>query len=154
MTHREWANRFVELAHQILGERLVSAVLFGSVAMGCERPDSDIDLLLVIKDLPQGRFVRRAILDPLFTLLDKDDSDKPFISTVLKTPNEAQVLSPLYFDMVDRGVVLYDTNGFFRDVLNDVEQRLIRLGSVRKQLGKIEYWDLKPDYIPGEIFEI
>jgi predicted nucleotidyltransferase len=40
------------------GERLVSLTVFGSVGRGTPRPDSDIDLLLVVKDLPVGRIAR------------------------------------------------------------------------------------------------
>jgi len=30
---------------------------------------------------------------------------------------------------------------------------LLKKGRIKKS-GKIEYWDLKPDYVPGEVFEI
>ena len=41
------ARRYAELLRQTLGDNLVSVVLFGSVARGEARPDSDIDLLIV-----------------------------------------------------------------------------------------------------------
>jgi predicted nucleotidyltransferase len=40
------------------GKTLVSLAIFGSVARGTMRPDSDIDLLLVVDDLPRGRMAR------------------------------------------------------------------------------------------------
>jgi hypothetical protein len=45
------------------GDRLVSAAVFGSVARGTMRPDSDIDLLLVVSGLPRGRMPRVGTFD-------------------------------------------------------------------------------------------
>jgi predicted nucleotidyltransferase len=40
----------VKIFKELLGKEFVRAVVFGSVARGEERPDSDIDILVVIKD--------------------------------------------------------------------------------------------------------
>ncbi len=50
------ALRAACLAHY--GERLVSLAVFGSVARGTQRFDSDVDCLLVVRDLPPGRMRR------------------------------------------------------------------------------------------------
>jgi len=51
-------NHLTSLCKEHYGERLVSLAVFGSVGRGTPRPDSDIDLLLVVKDLPVGRIAR------------------------------------------------------------------------------------------------
>jgi len=38
--------------------------------------------------------------------------------------------------------------------LSDFRERLDRLGARKVFQGDRWYWDLKPDYKPGEIFEI
>lgn len=43
-----------EAARQVYGGRLLSLVLFGSVARGTAGPSSDVDLLLVAEPLPAG----------------------------------------------------------------------------------------------------
>lgn len=156
VTHLELAHRFVELVEKHLGDRLISAVLFGSVAIGRERPESDVDMLLVVKDPPRGRFARGEMLEPVHEELDRliPPLKQPFVSCMIKTPEEADHLSPLYFDMIDRKVVLKDQDGFFAGVLAEVDRRLKKLGAKRKKFEDIEYWDLKPDYVPGEVFEI
>jgi predicted nucleotidyltransferase len=45
-------------AKRFYGERLISIVLYGSAARGTQRFDSDLDCLLVCKDLPNGRIKR------------------------------------------------------------------------------------------------
>lgn len=156
MTHQEVARLFVDALRKRFADKLVSAVVFGSVATGKQLPDSDIDILLVIEDLPRGRFARRALLDGVYDEFEWliPAEHRPFLLTVLKTPQEAKNLSPLYFDMTDRRIILHDRDDFFAAVLQDVQSRLAKLGARRKKLGQIEYWDLKPDYVPGEVFEI
>ena len=41
-----------------------------------------------------------------------------------------------------------------RDALDRFAARLAALGARRKWRGSAWYWDLKPDYRPGEVFEL
>ncbi|HAF70680.1 MAG: Uncharacterized protein XD60_0832 [Acetothermia bacterium 64_32] len=59
------AQEYAKTAAQLLGDNLVSVVLFGSVARGEAHGQSDIDLLAVLKGLPKGAFKRRALLEPV-----------------------------------------------------------------------------------------
>lgn len=45
---------FLSAARTALGGNLVSAVLFGSGAEGALRPDSDLNLVLVLREVPEG----------------------------------------------------------------------------------------------------
>jgi hypothetical protein len=153
-THVDWALAFAEVLRKHFGGRLVSVVLYGSAATGRERPDSDVDLFIVLQGELQGAYRRRSLLDPVHEEWERLHPDSPFLSTLIKNPEEAARLTPIYFDMVDRRRLLVDRDGFMERVLEDVKKRLDRLGAKRRQIGKVEYWDLKPDYKPGEIFEI
>lgn len=153
-THLDWAMAFTQKVCEHFKGSLVSIVLYGSVACGRERSDSDIDLLIVMKNLKGGNYRRRTQFDPLFEEWFREHENPPFISTLLKTPEEAQRFSPLYLDMTDRHKILWDKDEFFKKILEDIRTRLSRLGAVRRRMGKVEYWDLKPDYRPGEVFEI
>ena len=52
--------RMVEVAKVFYGDRLVSVVVYGSVRRETMRQDSDVDVLIVARDLPRGRFDRVA----------------------------------------------------------------------------------------------
>ncbi len=56
------AQRAAEALRQGLGERLVAIVLFGSRARGEAREDSDWDLLVIAKALPDDYLDRHFLL--------------------------------------------------------------------------------------------
>ena len=76
------------------------------------------------------------------------------MSPVFKTPAEIEHGSPLLFDMVEDARILTDRDGYLEAVLGRLRYRLRELGARRIWRGNAWFWDLKPDYKPGEIFEI
>jgi hypothetical protein len=38
--------------------------------------------------------------------------------------------------------------------LECLRKKLRQLGAQRKRMGKVWYWDLKPDYKPGEVIDL
>jgi len=161
-------ERFKELEAKLLseiksfyGERLISFVIFGSVARETQTFDSDLDVLIIAKGLPKGRMKRigefesvEEKIEPFLESLRKEEGINTYISAIIKSPEEAEKGSPLFLDMVEDARILFDRNGFFEGVLDKLRKRLKELGSKRIWRGNAWHWDLKPDYKPGEIFEI
>jgi predicted nucleotidyltransferase len=141
----------------VLGDNLTSVALFGSVARGRAGPGSDIDLLVICRELPAGAFRRQEALEPvrerLQAGLDRLWAQGVYtdFAEVVKTENEAQRTHLLYLDMTAEAVILFDRGGFFAGVLERLRGRLQELGAERKQLGRLRYWDLKPDFKSGEV---
>jgi predicted nucleotidyltransferase len=153
-------ERLLDEVERLYADRLVSVVVFGSVARGTQNSESDLDLLLIAKDLPQGRMRRmdeftraEEALASLLRSLD-EDGIRTSISPVLKSPEEASRGSPLFLDMVEDAEILFDRDGFFAALLDRLRARLRELGAVRRWRGNAWYWDLKPDFRPGEVFEL
>jgi uncharacterized protein len=142
------------------GARLVSLVVFGSVGRGTAGPDSDLDLLVVASDLPDGRVPRVFDFEAVEHALAVDISSARGqgwaveLSPVFKTPEEVRTGSPLFLDLVDDAVMLFDRDDFMRNELDSLRVRLQKLGARRVWRGDAWFWDLKPDYRPGEVFEI
>ncbi len=142
------------------GARLVSVAAFGSVGRGTPTADSDIDLLIVAEGLPRGRLARsddfiaveKAMAPDLATAYALDLH--PSLSPIFKTPEEVAAGSPLFLDMIDDARIVYDRGEFMKQALSDFAARLARLGAKRIWRENMWYWDLKPDYKPGEVFEI
>ena len=56
--------------------------------------------------------------------------------------------------MVDDPRILYDRERFLERALAGLRARLARLGARRIWRGSAWIWDLKPDYRPGEVFDL
>lgn len=141
-------------------KRLVTLAVFGSVARETQRPDSDVDLLLVCDPLPDGRLRRMAEfenverrVEPLLSSFGQKGI-LTSLSPIIKTPEEVKRGGLIYLDMVEDARVLYDRDDFFKRFLERLRMRLAELGSRRIRLGSAWYWDLKPDFKPGEVFEL
>jgi predicted nucleotidyltransferase len=153
-------REFNEDAASFYGDRLISLVVFGSVGRGTMRADSDIVVLLIMDPLPKGRLKRMAEFEvvesrmsPVLDQACRDGVNTRF-SPVIKTAEEVRAGSPLFLDMVDDAKILFDRGDFFRSEMNALRQRLARLGAKRIWRGNAWYWDLKPDYVCGEEFQI
>lgn len=147
-------------ARRHYGDRLISLVVFGSIGRGTPRPDSDLDLLIVADGLPDGRIARVRDFEPVEKALAielmaaRRTGFTTECSPVFKTPGEVQAGSPLFLDMTDDARVLYDRDGFFSRALDRLRERLAQLGARRIWRGNAWLWDLKPDYRPGDTFEL
>ncbi len=147
-------------ARTVYGERLVALALFGSVARGTMRPDSDIDLFLVAEPLPADRAARMAEFERLDAALAeplaaaRSAGVHTVLSPVIKTPSEMRAGSFLHLDLPDEARVLYDPRGVLRAYFDELAARLRALGARRVRRGGGYYWLLKPDYRWGDRIEL
>jgi len=117
--------------------------------------------LIVANELPQGRgkrirefeFIDEKI-ESFLKLLQNKEGINACIFAIIKSPEEAERGSPLFLDMVEDARILFDRNGFFQGVLERLRERLNKLGAKRIWRGNAWYWDLKPDYKPGDVIEL
>ncbi len=144
---------------RVFGNDLVSLVLYGSYARREARPDSDIDVIVVLERVPEDRFELHKLLDNVednfWNCLARSGVDRrPIISPVVLDRASAGVFRPLYIDAIFDAEILYDKDGFMRSVLERVRKKLAKLGARRERIGKIWYVNLKPDYRFGEIIDL
>lgn len=153
-------SNMLEIMKEEFKDDLISVIVYGSVARGDNRNDSDVDLLIIMKNLPKDSMLKRIRLFET-KVEDKLNLDKYWkmgyyvsLSPVLKTPEEAEKFSPLYLDMVYDAVILYDRDYFFTRILEKLRARLQELGAERVRMGKKWYWVLKKDAKFGESVEL
>lgn len=124
-------------------DKLVSLVIFGSVAAGQARAESDVDLLIIAEDLPE-RYSDRL-------RLWREKKLYPLIDPILLTPSEAERIQPFYLDLLEYSVIVYDRDGFMRRVLEGLRAKLKILGAIKVELpDKSWYWVIKPGAGFGE----
>ncbi|MEK6607373.1 MAG: nucleotidyltransferase domain-containing protein [Myxococcota bacterium] len=146
------ARRFVEALDRHLGDRLRAAVLFGSHARGEARADSDIDLLILLRDAP-------PFFDRCFLAVDVAREVSPNLpsrlSPIVYDVREAQEVRPLFYDIAIDGVVLLDRDGAWGGIRDRVLRRMKELGSERRvDADGHRYWLLAPSLPPGTPIEL
>jgi hypothetical protein len=137
----------------------VAIALFGSVARGQARPDSDLDLYVVTRrpSLGDSRLHGmwgRIEASPEYQALVRagyQPTPSPIPHTVADLARHPWIL----LDITHHGVVLHDPESVLGRELAAVRRRMAELGSKRVELPDGSwYWDLKPDWHPGEVVDL
>jgi len=138
-------SKVLEALSARLQEDLVSVVLFGSHARGNPRQHSDIDLVIVVKNLPSGWRERGALelsIERLGLTLGKA------IQVISVEPEEVSYsvdnIAPLMLEIYDAHICLFDRGGFFRREMTRFASNMEKWG-VRK-LGAYK-WEV-PTHVP------
>jgi len=122
---------------QHFGNDLIAVVLFGSRARGEASPESDYDIFLLVKNLPERPierllFVRHAIAAKF--------AEK--ISITARTPGEFESGFPsLYLDLAVDGVILYDAGNYMTKKLQRIQEIIKQAGLERKRFDHQFSWE-------------
>ena len=149
-----------DAARDVYGERLRSLAVYGSVARGTMRPDSDIDVLIVAEPLPKGRLARVTEFDAVEARMKPPLADAKkqgvdaCLSPVFKTPTELRHGSFLFLDMTDQARILFDRDAGLASYLADLAARLRAMGAERVYSGGGYYWRLTPTFKQGDKIEL
>lgn len=158
---RESARRLLDdllqACRRHYGESLISVVVFGSWARDTATPQSDLDVLIVADPLPKGRLARVSSFEAVEQMVESASKDvwgpecpPVSISPIFKTPQEVEAGSPLFLDMTQDALILFDRNDFFAGYLQRLRARMAELGTQRVQTRGGYYWLYKPDAKPRE----
>lgn len=154
---------FEELLAQskkVYGKRLMTLAVFGSWADGRNSSESDVDILIIAKNLSRKRLERVKEFEEVEKSLEESihelsrEGIYTYLSPIFKTPDEVSYGSLLFLDMLHDLILLYDKDSFFQDYLSKFKKKLNKLGAKRVVRGEYWYWVLKPDYKEGETFKI
>lgn len=146
------ACTMVVLGHHY-GAALHSVATFGSIARGTATMSSDVDML-VVADF-DGTVTARIdeLVDLEYSGRIKQELDwlsshgvRTHISWFPLTLGEATRFRPLYLDMVEDALIVYDRDSFLERVLSELRRRLNRQGARRIWLDEERwYWSLESE---------
>ena len=160
--YRKVLQRFCELLLKHYRESLVGVLLFGSVARGDWNESSDMDLMIVLDRLVEGR--RGTLREILKVKSDlrgmreyKEAVAKGFFPSIEVYPlgmDEATRFRRMYLDALTEGIVLFEKDEFLHGLKDSFRKRLRELGSKRIDMpGTGHYWMIA-DVRPGEVIEL
>ena len=154
-------DRLLELMREQMGERLLAVCLYGSLARGQTHRGSDVDLFIVVQGEREEAekmwaAARRAlVVTPEYEALVQRGI-WPDLSPFIVTQAFLAIETPwLLLEVQDHGLILYDPQGVLAHKLEAVRQRMRELGTKKVMMPDGSwYWDIKPDWKPGEVFEL
>ena len=120
---RDYINAFVSEA--ALDRKVLGVLLFGSVARNNFRSDSDIDLLVVVEGKIMDRF------DEINGIIGGVEGfRKPIIASglylrirpLMLSKDELQSFRPIYLNILEEGIVLFERNDTLFNFLNDIRK--------------------------------
>ena len=127
-----------------LGDDLIAVALFGSYARGDYHEGSDIDLLLIARNLPENRFEQASFL------LNAVAECKRVPSFALYSPEEFDTSFPsFYLDLGLDAIILYDTNGLLEQRLKRIREIIKEAGLYRTGIRHNFFWNWKNPPKPG-----
>lgn len=138
---------------EAFADNLMGLAVFGSVGRGTATPASDVDLLVILRERTGGRTACLAQFAAVEQHLARVEAGLD-VSPVFRTVDELRAGFPLLLDMVDDAQILHDPEGRLTEALDRLRARLRALGARRIAYKGSWYWDLKPDYRPGEVFSL
>lgn len=158
----EWEGFLETIRNRIVsfyGENLVAATIFGSAARGDFQKESDLDLLIVIREsrdsigkriddfMKMEREIRKS---PEFALA-KSHGFPHHIEPVILTLEEFRQHPPLLLDLTTDARIFIDQEDIFSSEIDSLKKRLKAIGAKKVFLRDGRwYWMLKPDIRWGE----
>jgi len=127
-----------------------AVLLFGSVAKGNAKPfltyESDIDIIVMIKDIPLDLGKR------MLYKIDVETGTQSRVQSIWMTPQELEehikVKADYILDAFESGIILFDTEGFIQKQKVDLFTELKSKGVTRLSWGWS--WNIKA----GEVVEM
>lgn len=126
--------------------KLLCAILYGSSVGPGFKVESDCDVVFVSDDFLPMPSSRRDQFTPMEELINSRLDElaaqgiKRYLSPLLKTRTELDSWNPIYLDMVDKSLVLYDPLNLARHHIQKVDVWIKGTGTRKVQRGLKWYW--------------
>jgi len=134
-------EEFVKACKRKFKKDLVSIVLFGSYARGTATLFSDIDILLVVKNLPKNTWERDKLMDRIVLriLFNRHKRISPILVTPEELERQAKWPNPLFYGILLGYECLHGKESF-ENIMKIVKQRVLEKKPVYVEGGK--KWEL------------
>ena len=126
--------------HREFRERLVAVVVYGSYARGTAKPGSDIDLLVVVRELPRDwESIHRLEDEWVFKGRQLGTRFQVMLASPEDVEDSVEWAAPLMLEIYNAHKVIFDRNDFFRNCMLRMEY-LVRERGIR--MRKPGVWEV------------
>jgi predicted nucleotidyltransferase len=153
--HRATIEKIVEKILETYKDRLTSFIIFGSYARGEAKLNSDLDILIILKEKSTtGKeldFFNKKVEIPVEKDLQKLYETWGInleLSPIIFSEEEAKYFNPLYLDMVENSIIVYDKDGFFSKILKKISEIKKKVKKVNQ--GNTFIWEMVEENPIGE----
>lgn len=145
--HRQYVNDVLSEVIRHYGENLLGLAIFGSFARRENRKDSDLDLLIILKNAGK----RRVRLEEFIEKIEMKHDEKAQqlfreqgllceLSPYILTESEALLVQPIYYDLVAHHVIVWDPQGIIARIINSTSNLLRKVGARRVRRNNTWEW--------------
>ena len=135
---------------ELLGEEFVGMALFGSWARGEARPDSDVDVFIVLRSL-KGMEARSRIYKVIARRVRRGLT---LIDMRLEELKGTVELTPLFINIVADAIVIWDKEGLLHSFIEKGRELIKKAGLVRYKTPDGKYGWKRRDGQPLEPVEL
>ncbi len=144
-------NRIIEF----YGDNLVSLAVFGSFARGEPKLNSDIDILIILerkegigKEIQRFQeHIERVVEEGLQELYEIHGINME-ISPFILSYEDAKYFNPIYLDMVEHSIIIFDRDNFLKRILEKMREKMDQFQ--KYEAGTTYIWDMTRKNLIGE----
>jgi len=132
-------NKILYQVQEILNKKFknnfLGLVLFGSFAKKTQTENSDLDILLIFKELPQNRIKKLDLIIPFISKIETEHNIE--INFILKEDKNLKI-NFLIADIAEYAKIILDKTGTISRLFNEIKKNY-ELGNIRKILNNDHY---------------
>lgn len=145
--HRQYVIAVLEEIINYYGDSLLGCAVFGSYARGENYKNSDLDLLIILKKAPgfsrrMREFVENVEMkhEALAQEIYENDEILCELSPYILSKDEALKMHPVYFDLVEHHLIIYDPEGLIARIINSTGKILLQSGARKVRRNNTWEW--------------
>ncbi|MCL6611614.1 MAG: nucleotidyltransferase domain-containing protein [Peptococcaceae bacterium] len=145
--HRQYVIAILNEIVRYYGDLLMGCAVFGSYARGDNRHNSDLDLLIILREAPGfsrrlKEFVENIEMkhEGLAQKLYEQEDILVDLSPYILTREEALKVHPLYFDLVEHHFIIYDPDHIITRIINSTGVLLQKSGARKDRVSNTWEW--------------